>query len=157
MELTIRILHLLAATIWVGGTVALVVVAVPAARRLEGPERAELLRQFGRRWRQLGWGALGVLIATGLVSASEHGGFRARTLWHSGFGAVLIAKVVLVAVLVAAAAAHDFVLGPRLARQIREGREQSARPALVRVGWLSFALTIAVPVLGVLLSELAHD
>ena len=156
MEFLIRIVHVLAAAVWVGGTVALVVVAVPPIRRLEGRERALVLGQLGRRWRRVGWGALAVLVVTGLASAGEHGAFRLHRLVHDGFGVVLVVKAVLVAGLVAAAAAHDFVLGPRLARQIRSGEAQTARRPLVRAGWISFSLTLAVPVLGVVLTELAH-
>ena len=49
---------------------------------------------------------------------------------------------------------HDFVLGPGLARQIREGRPQTLRRRLVVVGWLNFALTLTVPVLGTVLAHL---
>ena len=55
-----RIVHLMAAAVWVGGTIALVFVAVPPAQRLEGEARARQLRELGRRWRPLGWSALGV-------------------------------------------------------------------------------------------------
>src|SRR6185312_10316120 len=48
MELALRIVHLLAAVVWVGGTVALVFVAVPPVQKLEWPDRGALLRQFGR-------------------------------------------------------------------------------------------------------------
>ena len=37
---TLRILHVLSACVWVGGTIALVFVGVPAIRRLEGEARA---------------------------------------------------------------------------------------------------------------------
>lgn len=153
MELAIRSLHVLAAAVWVGGTVALVFVAVPYARSLPGEERAAALSRLGRRWRPLGWGSLAVLVATGLALAAEHGALRPRTLLHTGLGGVLLLKSGLVIALIALAAAHDFVLGPRLARQIREGGPETARPGLVRVGWASFALTLAVPVLGVLLAS----
>ncbi|HWJ44838.1 MAG TPA: DUF4149 domain-containing protein [Gaiellaceae bacterium] len=154
--LLIRMLHVLAAAIWVGGTVALVFVAVPVVRRLDGRERALALRQLGRRWRLLGWGALSVLVVTGIASAGEHTRFRPHALVHGGFGIVLLVKALLVGALVVAAAAHDFVLGPRLARQVRAGEPQSARRPLTRVGWTALALTIAVPVLGVVLAELAE-
>lgn len=154
--LLIRIVHLLAAAVWVGGTVALVVVAVPPVRRLEGHERARVLRQFSRRWRLLGWGALVVLVGSGLASAGLHGRLRLHHLAQDGFGIVLSIKAVLVVVLVAAAAAHDFRFGPRLSRQIRAGEPQAARRPLVLVGWLALALTLIVPVLGVVLAELMH-
>ena len=44
VEEALRIVHLLAATVWVGGTVALVFVAVPPVQRLEGDARARMLR-----------------------------------------------------------------------------------------------------------------
>ena len=67
MDAALRIVHLFAAIVWVGGTVALVFVAVPPVQRLEGEARARTLRAFGRRWRPLGWGALGVAIVTGIA------------------------------------------------------------------------------------------
>ena len=152
MTTVLRIVHLLSATVWVGGTIALVFVGVPAIRATEGEARAVAMRALGRRWRPLGWGALAVLAATGAANAYEHGAFsRAGT----GFDAVLAVKVGLFVVLVITAYLHDFVLGPGLARQIREGRTQTIRPRLVVVGWVSFALTLAIPVLGVALAELA--
>jgi hypothetical protein len=67
---------------------------------------------------------------------------------------VLAVKGVLVGLLVAGAYLHDFVLGPGLARQIREGRPQSLRPILVGIGRTNLLLTITIPVLGVVLSQL---
>jgi len=60
----------------------------------------------------------------------------------------LLSLALLVAVLIVGALLHDFVLGPRLAREIRAGEPQRTRPRLVAVGWANFALTVAVPVLG---------
>jgi len=64
---------------------------------------------------------------------------------------------VLVALLVVGGLLHDYVLGPRLQRELR-ARDASApatRRRLVLVGWFNFGLTIAVPVLGaVVLSTL---
>jgi len=58
------------------------------------------------------------------------------------------------AALAALSALHDFVLGPRLALEVREGREPSTRPLLVAVGRAAFAFTVVVPVLGVALTVL---
>ena len=44
MLTVLRTLHLLSAAVWVGGTVALVYVGVPAIRRLEGEARATAMR-----------------------------------------------------------------------------------------------------------------
>jgi putative copper export protein len=148
----LEIVHLLAAAIWVGGTVALVFVAVPPVQRLEGEARAQLLRQFGERWRPIGWSALGIAVLTGLgLAGYDHAFDTAPT----SFDWVLGVKGALVGLLVSGAYLHDYVLGPGLARQIRAGRPQSLRPILTAVGRCNLLITIALPVLGVVLAELA--
>ena len=66
---------------------------------------------------------------------------------------MLAVKGALVGLLVAGSYLHDYVLGPGLARQIREGRPQSLRPLLTATGRANLGVTIVIPVLGVLLSE----
>jgi putative copper export protein len=140
--------HLLAAGIWFGGSTALVFVGVPAIRTLEGEPRGRAMKQLGLLWRPLGYGALLVAALTGVVLALRE--------WQddAGFQAVLWVKVVLFLCLLAVSYLHNFVLGPRLQAEIREGREQKTRPTLVVVGWLSYALTMSLPVLGVVLQRL---
>ena len=70
---------------------------------------------------------------------------------------MLAVKGALVGLLVAGAYLHDYVLGPGLAREIREGRPQSLRPLLTRIGRFNLLVTVAIPILGVLLSEFLHD
>ena len=147
-------MHLLAATVWVGGTVALVFVAVPPAQLLEGEARANMLREFGRRWRPIGWSALGIAIASGAGLAAVDHAFDTAP---AGFDWVLGVKGALVGLLVAGSYLHDYVLGPGLARQIRAGEPQSLRPLLVRIGRANLLVTLALPVLGVVLSQLLHD
>jgi len=149
MDLALRTVHLLAAIVWVGGTVALVFVAVPPVQQLEGEARARLLREFGRRWRPIGWSALGVAVVTGIVLAVRAHAFDSAP--HD-FDWVLAVKGALVGLLVAGAYLHDFVLGPGLARQVREGKRQSLRPLLVGIGRANLLLTIAIPILGAVLT-----
>ncbi len=143
-------IHLLAATVWVGGTVTLVFVGVPVITKLEGEARGRALKELGQRWRPLGYGAIGVLVVTGLLLADDDVGDAS-----AGFDAVLAVKMGLVALMIAASLYHDYVLGPRLAAQIRAGEQPTIRPQLVWVGRFAFALTIVVPVLGVALQQLA--
>jgi uncharacterized membrane protein len=144
------VVHLLSAAVWVGGSVALVFAGVPAIRVLEGEPRGRAMRELGLRWRPLGYGALLVAILTGVELA--------RRDWDTArdpFEAVLWTKVALTGGLVLASYLHNFVYGPRLQAEIREGRAEKTRPTLVVVGWTSLALTITVPILGAVLAELA--
>lgn len=142
--------HLLAAAVWVGGSTALVFAGVPAIRVLEGAPRGQAMRELGLRWRPLGYGALLVAAATGVALASRDWEHRAA------FQAVLWIKVALFACLLVVSYLHNFVLGPRLQAELRAGREPRSRRPLVVVGWTSYALTIAVPVLGVVLQRLVE-
>ena len=148
MESVLVVVHLLAAAVWVGGTVALVFVGVPVVRTLEGETRARAMKALGQRWRPIGYGALFVLGVTGVPLAARD--------WKSGesFHWVLAAKVALAVCLVSVSYVHNFVLGPRVAEEMRAGSRASYRK-LVVVGWVSLALTLVVPVLGVVLARLA--
>lgn len=147
----LRIAHILSASVWVGGTVALVVVGEPADRRLEGEARATAMRALGRRWRPLGWSAMGVAVVSGLWLTELNGGFS-RAALDTPFDRTLIVKSGLVVLLCIGAALHDYVLGPRLQRQLRTGDSEApaTRRLLVWVGWFNFALTLVVPALGAL-------
>ena len=151
MITVLRIVHLMSAVVWVGGTIVLVFVGVPAIRKLEGEARATAMRALGRRWRPLGWSAMGVSILSGLWLTELHGGFN-RAALSSDFDRTLIVKSVLVVLLVIGALIHDYVLGPRLQREMRAQEPQApvTRRRLIMVGWFNFSLTIAVPILGVI-------
>ncbi len=148
IEILLLVLHVLGAAMWVGGSVALTFIAVPAVRLLTGEARATAMGGLGERWRPIGWGALLVMVATGAPLA-------AHVLPDGGTGAsaVFAVKMALFAALLCFAYLHDFVLGPRVAREIREGLPPVTRPRLVLVGWASFTLTVTIPILGVVLAE----
>ena len=150
MLTVLRVVHVMSAMVWVGGTVVLVFVGVPAIRKLEGEARVTAMKALGRRWRPLGWSAMGVSILSGLWLTHLHGGLSSGVL-ATDFDRTLILKSVLVAFLVVGALTHDYVLGPRLQREMRANDAQApaTRRRLIWVGWFNFALTIAVPILGV--------
>ncbi|HEY8645172.1 MAG TPA: hypothetical protein VIL77_04755 [Gaiellaceae bacterium] len=140
--------HLLAAAVWVGGSTALIFVGVPAIRTLEGDPRGRAMKELGLRWRPLGYGALGVAAVTGVVLA-------AREWQHdTAFQVVFWTKVALFLCLLVASYFHNFVLGPRLQAEIRDGLEQVTKPRLVVVGWISYSLTLSLPILGVALQRI---
>jgi putative copper export protein len=143
--------HLLAAAVWFGGSTALVFVGVPAVRTLDGEPRGRAMKALGLRWRPLGYGALIVAALTGVALAS-----RDWSDADTAFKGVLAVKAVAFVCLLVVSWLHNFVLGPRLQAEIREGREQRTRPTLVVVGWVSYGLTLLLPILGVALQQIVH-
>lgn len=134
-------IHLLAAMLWLGGTFFLAAVGAPVLRRLEPPAlRADVFRRLGARFRAVGWVAIGVLIATGLLNLELRGLLDTETLfdpsfWGRPYGRTLVWKLALVTAMLVLSALHDFVLGPRAARLPPGGPEAAA--ARRRAAWLA--------------------
>lgn len=127
--------------LWLGGMFFLAAVGAPVLRRVEPPSlRAELFRGLGARFRAVGWVAVGVLLATGLLNLRLRGLLDADTLadasfWSRPYGRALAWKLVLVAAMVSLSAVHDFVLGPRASRLVPGSPESLA--ARRRAAWLA--------------------
>lgn len=94
---TIRLfLHVLAATVWVGGQITLAAL-VPTLRQFG----AELPRTVARRFNQIAWPAFGVLVLTGIWNiVAEH------EKNHGSYAAVLGIKMIVVVISGVAAALH---------------------------------------------------
>ena len=142
------VVHLLAAAVWFGGSTALVFVGVPAIRVLEGEPRGRAMKELGLRWRPIGYGSLLVAALTGIALASHD--------WRhtASFQIVLGVKAVVFCGLLVVSYLHNFVLGPRVQAEVRAGGPQPTRPTLVVVGWISYGLTLTLPILGVVLQRL---
>ena len=114
--------HILGATIWVGGTFALGIVVrtfPPASAR--SVEEEERIARLARALSGILWPALAVTILTGVANlASLYPG--GPTAWYaSPAGPVLLVKFALVVAMTGFAAGHSFVVGPRIRRARRAG------------------------------------
>jgi putative copper export protein len=95
---TVRLgLHLLAATVWVGGQLVLVAL-LPVLRRAGDDVPAAAARRFSR----VAWPAFGVLVATGVWNLAEVDFLDAG----SEYQATVFVKLLLVAVAAIAAVVH---------------------------------------------------
>ena len=107
-------IHILAATIWVGPQVFLFVAAVPALRTVEDTQvRARAMRVLTTRFGYLAWGALAVLVITGIANLYEHD-LSVETLFERNFGIIFQVKMTLLIATVVLTAVHSFIIGPRL-------------------------------------------
>jgi putative copper export protein len=94
---TVRLyLHVLAATVWVGGQLTLAGL-VPGLRSLD----ADAPRIVARRFNQIAWPAYAVLVGTGVWNIVAVSG-----AWTGRYGTTLILKIVVVAASGVSAAAH---------------------------------------------------
>jgi putative copper export protein len=141
---TIRVfLHVLAATVWVGGQLTLG--ALITAVRPAGPER---IRAVARRFEQVAWPAFAVLLATGIWNLFALDAAEQRGPWL----VTLLVKLVCVAITGTAAAIHVLVAAPRVRRAADEASRRKAAAFSGACEGISVLFAVAALFLGVLLS-----
>ena len=107
-------LHIFAATVWVGPQVFLFAVAVPALRTVaDVKERARLIRLISTRFGYLAWGAMLVLVITGIGNVFEEDD-SLKFLFDHNWGTIFEVKMTLVVLTIVLTAVHSFVIGPRM-------------------------------------------
>jgi len=153
-------LHIMAAVVWVGGTVFLVIVLVPAIRRPEfGGIASKLIRFTGLRFRWIGWVCFCIFVFTGVINLAARGiglkELQDAAFWQGSFGRTLAIKLVVVLTILVISAFHDFFLGPRAAAAW-EANPASAealrlRRQAVQLARLNLLIALTVILLGVML------
>ena len=121
-------LHLLAASLWIGGLVQLAVVVWPTQR----PLRALAFRRFSR----LATVCVAVLVGAGTFLSIQRLP-HVRDLWQTGYGRVLLVKLGLVSLALAWGGVHRLVALPRVEHELT-----SARLARSLVGESAVALAV---------------
>lgn len=153
-------LHLLAASVWIGGMAFLALVLVPLVRRPENRGvAAALFHRTGVRFRTVGWVCLGLLVLTGAfqlaVRGYDWGDLVSGRLWEGPSGRILALKLLLVAVVLGLSVVHDFAIGPR-ATALWQADPASPQARRLRrqaswIGRLNLLLALGAVALGVML------
>ena len=142
--------HLTAATFWVGGMLFLSLVAVPVIKQDVDPLSAQ--RWFvglARRFRTFVWGALSILVGTGVLLLSRLVEVSSSPMtWP----APIIGKLVLVLTLIGISLLHDKVIGPkvRILKQKSSEELTNGERWLIRISPIIGRMTLLLG-LGVLL------
>jgi uncharacterized membrane protein len=150
-------LHILAATIWVGPQIFLFVAAVPAVRSIQdAKERTRVMRMITTRFGYLAWGALIVLVITGIGNLYEEE-LSVDELFDLNFGVIFQVKMTLVVLTIALTALHSFVIGPRMLRLQESVTDESQIASMRRVSIIISAvnglLALAILFCGALLGS----
>ena len=119
----VRFIHILGATLWVGGQLTLSFVVLPIARRRLAPAtQADVVAPIGRRFALATMTVmLPLQIATGIALAAHHG-LTWTGLAEPGYGRTLSAKLGLVVIAMAASGVHGVLSA--------KGRRTAARAAV---------------------------
>jgi copper transport protein len=126
-----EVLHVLAASVWVGG-IACLLFALPAAtKQLDRPQRSRLLLATLVRFSPMALAAVIVIALTGVVQAyidvrSLHG------LFHTTYGALIIVKIILLLCLIGLGWISRERVIPAFKRIAGAGRPPAAAGVLAR-------------------------
>ena len=151
--------HLIAASIWVGGSIFIGIVLAPLLKTIsdsiEG--RLSIMIRVGRKFNKIGVPSLIVLIATGIYNST---GFivQPSSILSTIYGLVLLIKVILVIILLITFAIHVRLIRTEVERKI-ESKElsgeflQKLRSKIIMLGRLTVILSLAI----LLMASLLHS
>ncbi len=124
----IDVIHVLAASVWVGGIACLLLVLPAATRQLEAPGRSRLLMATLARFSPLALACVIAIATTGVVQAYiDVRSFEG--LFHTVYGALVIVKVLLLTALIAI----GWINRERILPALRRIAEAGAAPGGVGV------------------------
>lgn len=153
-------LHIIAAAIWVGGMLFLVLIVLPVVRRPEyRPVAGRLIHWVGVRYKNAGWTCFGLLGLTGILNLLGRGATLDQLIdpffWQTAFGRTLAIKLLLVAAVLLLSAIHDFRVGPRAtaAMEAQPGSPEALRlrRQATAIGRANLALSLVILLLAVAL------
>ncbi len=142
MKELVLFLHLVLASLWVGGMLFLVFVLAPFVRKL--PIRDQAFQEVGRRFSLYGTlGSLSLLFITGLLNIHYTVGFSSLLDLSNSYTKTLIYKLGVFITVVAVSLVHDLYFGPRSAGSV------SHRNMARLLGFLNLLLSLFVVYLAV--------
>ena len=149
LHLAADALHLIAAAGWTGGLVSLALL-LAAARRHQAFAWASLARDAAQRFSTLGIASVGTLLVTGIVNAWILVG-SIHALIVTGYGRLLVLKLVVFAIMLMFAAVNRLWLTPRLAFSSENEPQLKALRQLTRNSVIEIALGFIIfAIVGVL-------
>lgn len=150
-------LHILFATLWVGGMLFMSLMLIPALRAQGDPRlTATLIRAVGKLFHRWGWAALAILLLSGLVLLHFRGISRAQLgsadFWQSNFGGTLAWKLFFYVIVVGFSVVHD-LSAARQAKKTDLSPEARARFRKIAswLGRITLLLSLIIVFLGVML------
>ena len=146
--------HIIAASLWVGGMLFFIIVLLPAIKK--HPDKAILLHQTGLKFRFAGWITLITLLITGLFNMHQRSiGLTWNDLSESTYGQLVGAKIIIFLIVIVVSAIHDFHVGTKATEKWisneNEAEIERFRKMARWVGRLNFLLAMAAVGLGVII------
>ncbi|MGI0101673.1 MAG: CopD family protein [Nitrosotalea sp.] len=149
--------HLVAASIWVGGSIFIGIVLAPLLKTMsdtmEG--RLSIMIRVGRKFNKIAIPSLIVLIVTGVYNSSNLLN-KPLLILSTTYGQILVVKVILVIILLITFAIHVRLIRVGIekkieSRQFSEELVQKLRSKIIALGRITVIVSIAILLMAALL------
>ncbi len=142
--------HLISASIWVGGSLFLGAVLAPVLKQTTTSleDRLQIMIKVGRRFNKIAVPALILLVGTGLYN-SQMVLTKPELLLSTSYGNFLLIKIILVIALIIAFAIHVRIIRKEIeekiiSKQISEKQIQKLRKRIIILGETIVIISIAI-------------
>ena len=143
-------IHLIAAAIWVGGSLFIGIVFSPLLKTMANSlqERMQIMILVGRRFNKIAVPSLIILMATGLYSTHMLLG-KPELLIATSYGTYLIIKIILVIALIITYVIHVRVIRKDIedkimSNQMSDNQIQKLRKKIIILGEITVVLSITI-------------
>ena len=157
VEALITWIHLISASIWVGGSLFIGVVLAPLLKTMSESveKRLKIMIRVGRKFNKIAVPSLGILIATGLYN-SQYILSRPETIFSTNYGIILTVKIMLVIALIVIFAIHirliRFDVEKKIeAKEMSQESIQKLRSKIISLGRIIVFISIAVLLMAAML------
>ena len=143
-------IHLISASIWVGGSIFLGVVFSPILKTISTTieERIQIMIKVGKRFNKIAVPSLIILMATGLYSSHQLIG-NPDLIFATSYGTFLVIKIILVIALIVVYVIHVRVIRKNVEDQIMSKKMssdqiQQLRKKIIILGEITVVLSVAI-------------
>jgi putative copper export protein len=149
--------HLITASIWVGGSIFLGIVLAPMLKSITGTleERIALMIKIGRRFNTIAMPSLVILIITGIYNSRAFLE-EPHMLLETNYGIILVFKIILVIATLVTYIIHVRILNAETEKTLSAGNAesiyvQSIRSKIIHLGRITVILSVTILLLAALL------
>ncbi len=151
--------HLVTASIWVGGSIFLGIVLAPMLKSITGTleERIALMIKIGRRFNKIAMPSLVILIITGIYNSRVFLQ-EPSLLFKTNYGIILLFKIILVIATIITYIIHIRILTAETEKTLSDGYAetiyvQSIRSKIIYLGRITVILSVAILLLAAILDS----
>jgi copper resistance protein D len=158
-EALVTWIHITCSSIWVGGSIFLGIVLAPSLKIVMPNARHRLLLmiKFGRRFNLIAIPSFVILIGTGIYNSRAFL-VDTNTLWETQYGQILLVKIILVLVVIAAYTFHVKAINKETEQELASANVDEnyiniLRSKILILGRMTVVLSVAVLFLASLLNS----